>query len=103
MTHIKQLGGGKRAKADTNNEIKQGDIPNIYVPPLRQPNDVPAVVAALAVTNVNIGGWLESLNIEDLTEVQNKFDNSIKSSSHIDKHVHALAGFIKEYADLVVT
>ena len=98
-------GGGKRAKMDANNNNEnkqQGDIPIVYAPPVRQPDDVAVVGAALAIANVNITGWLDSLDVSTLVELQTKFDTSVKASSHIDKHVHTVVGFIKEYMDLQV-
>ena len=95
-------GGPKRTRSSTG--TKEGEqIPVVYTPPTAQANDIAVVANALKINHVDIMKWFDTMTIERLRDLHERYESCVKVSSHTDKHINMMMSFVGEYNDLVAT
>ena len=98
------LAGGapKRSRATSATGKDRDQIPVAYTPPQVVQTDINQVVAALQVKVVDIPAWLDTMSVQRLRDFYESYDETVKASGYVDRHVNMMMEYVKEHNDLAV-
>ena len=88
-------GGGKRGHSQSSGSVK------MVIKPEPLQTDISCVKEALSMTNIDIPGWIASLNLDKLEGLQKAISDRTHTGN-MDYTMRLYAPFIKEYAELQV-